>query len=175
MIEDLAKGTKVDYGKLDFEIIAGGPVWMLTTARFRNSGNSDGNWQSEAVPQTQLENSGWRVIARDITSEYGYAPAGQNSSLMDWILFERTCKTGERFSIRTEKYQSPVILRNVAAAENPSGLRLKAVGRNTDLDVLLSGSAPGYYRIFTSTDLVSWSDAGAREMLQDGLLRPVHD
>lgn len=154
-----AKSSTVEYGKLDFVLVTDGLVWMLTTTRFRNSGGSDGNWLAELRTQSQLETDGWRIIARDVQSEYGSAPPGENKSLQEWLLFERTCKAGERFSIRTEKYQSPVILRPKSGiTEDAPGLRLRMVKSGTGRMQLEAKGDPGLYLLQSASDLRSWVD-----------------
>ncbi len=113
--EDTSKTNSIQYGKLNFTVLSDGPVWMLITTRFFNSGNSSGNWQPEVKTQADLESQGWHVIESDLQSEYGYGVPGSNTNLINWMLLQRDCTTAEQFSIRTEKYQSPVILRTHSA------------------------------------------------------------
>jgi len=148
---DSSKTSTVEYGKLDFTVMSDGPVWVLTTASFFDSGNSDGNWQTEVRTQLELEADGSRVVARDVQSEYGYEPSGKNQSLLEWILFERTCKAGQQFSIRTEKYQSPVILRT-----RPPKLRAFKY-KSGGLIIEAYGSV-GRYKLQSSSDLKTWVD-----------------
>ena len=117
---DPAKTDAIQYGKLDFTVQSSGPVWMLTTTRFGGGGNSSGNWLSEVSYQADLETAGWSVIADGIVNEYGYGAAGTNTNFIDWILFERQSTAGEVFSIRTEKYQSPLILQGVGSVPEPA-------------------------------------------------------
>ena len=146
---DSSKTSTVDYGKLDFTVMSDGPVWMLTTARFFDSGNSSGDWQPEVQTQAQLAADGWRIIARDVQSEYGYEPPGENQSLLGWILFERTAKAGQQFSIRTEKYQSPVILRTLRP-------KLRAFKYKSGGLVIEANGSAGRYRLQSSSDLKTW-------------------
>lgn len=52
---------------------------------------------------------GLQQITDQLWAESGHDPAGANPPRTHpWILFERVCKRGEEFSIRTEKDQSPI-------------------------------------------------------------------
>lgn len=107
-------GTKADavaYGLLDFTVSSDGPVWMLTTSRFGGGGNSSGDWLPEVSLRAELELAGWQFLLGGMVTETGYGAVGTNSGNdLDWLLFERQSLAGEIFSIRTEKYQAPVIL-----------------------------------------------------------------
>ena len=146
---DSSKTSTIEYGKLDFTAMSDGPVWMLTTARFFDSGNSSGDWQPEVQTRDQLEADGWRIIASDVQSEYGYEPPGENQSLLEWILFERTAKAGQQFSIRTEKYQSPVILRSIRP-------KLRAFKFKSGGIIIEANGSAGRYRLQSSSDLKTW-------------------
>ena len=143
---DPTKTNTVQYGKLNFSAVTNGLIWMLTTARFFDSGNASGDWQPEVQTQAQLVAGGWRVIASDVQSEDGYASPGQNTNTMSWLLFERTCQAGERFSIRTEKYQSPILLqpRLRPSITSQSSSQTVAVGASAVLSVKALGSALTY-------------------------------
>ncbi len=111
---DPSKTDPVQYGKLDFTVETSGPVWMLTTTRFGGGGNSGGDWLPEVSTESQLEANGWQVILEGVQTETGYSPFGQNApDNFGWLLFQRSSSAGETFSIRTEKYNAPVILQGV--------------------------------------------------------------
>ncbi|MCF7764991.1 MAG: immunoglobulin domain-containing protein [Verrucomicrobia bacterium] len=101
LTQDATKGSAQEYGQIDFEVLTSGPVWMFVLFRTGND-----------TAYATLQENGWHVVSRDVESEYGYDPYGNNQSFQTWMLFERTCITGETFSIRTETYQPPIILRN---------------------------------------------------------------
>ena len=121
---DQTKSRAEEYGLLDFEVLTDGTIWMLTTARFANSGNSSGDWLPELTTRQQLEAEGWRIVVQGVEAEYGYEAFGGNENLLDWILFERASAAGDQFSIRTEKYQSPILFRtaSVSSGEIVNGL-----------------------------------------------------
>ena len=97
-----------NYGLLEFNILSDGPVWLLVTARFENSGNPDGDWMPELTTQAELEADGWAEITRDVTTSHD-----DGLNLQEWILYERACLGGEAFTLRTEKYHSPIPLMRI--------------------------------------------------------------
>lgn len=95
----------VDYGRTSFSVHSDGMVYMATTNRFLNSGNSSGNWIPEVSFQEDLEAQGWSLVGglrdRDVLLESDGTP---------WLLFERYSTAGESFTIRTEKYNPPILM-----------------------------------------------------------------
>ena len=129
LTDDPTKTSGIQYGKLDFTVETNGPVWMLTTTRFGEGGNDSGGWVPELSSESQLQASGWSIIAQGIQTESGYSAFGSSDNYLDnftYTLFQRQSVAGETFSIRTEKYYAPVILQNVAPVPEPSTLALLA-------------------------------------------------
>jgi sulfatase modifying factor 1 len=150
---DITKRALEDYGQIDFQALNSGPVWMLVLFR---SGN-------EAAYAT-LQANGWRVLSRDLESEYGYDLFGQNRNLQTWMLFERICISGEKFSLRTETYQPPVILRNRPTDSPPQPPLINAFTLSRlafsviqGLRIPLSPPDRTAFTIETSIDLRNWS------------------
>lgn len=170
--EDQSKTDTIKYGKLDFELATGGRVWMLTTIRFKNSGGTDGNWLDELSTQADLETEGWRIVGRSIQTEWGYEKFGANQSFMDWLVFERIGTAGEQFSIRTEKYQSPMMLRLKASPET-SGLRLRISKADPGQVKLEAIGDPGSYALQASSDLRSWVSVSEARLRFD-IFQSIH-
>ena len=81
----------------------------------------------ESSTESQLESNGWHLVLNGIQTETRYSPFGTNdpSGYLDWLLFQRSSLAGDTFSIRTEKYQAPVILQGVGVIlPEPSTLYL---------------------------------------------------
>ena len=106
----------VDYGQINFTVLTTGPVWMMTPDAFPGGGNASGNWIPQLSNESQLQAAGWMPIDQGIVSEGGYGPAGTNQNFGNWLIFERQSTAGEQFAIRTQKYQSPVILQGTSVA-----------------------------------------------------------
>lgn len=166
---DSMKTDPIQYGLLDFETLSDGIVWMLTTVRFGGGGNSNGNWIPELTTREMLEADGWRIIEGQASSGQAPESDGALSNLQNWLLFERLCEAGEEFSIRTEKYQPPILLR-AAQPVIPSGIKL-GVSLNLDnhVEVQISEGQTGYYRVSTSTDLRGWSEVITLDVAQLGI------
>lgn len=124
LLPDTAKLDAVAYGQLDFEVTEGGIVRMLTTTSFGDYG-SGSDWRTELTSREQLELDGWVE-----TEAFG-----------SWLLFERQCEAGEKFSIRTEKYHSPVLLRPLPAPVNDHfDNRLPLAGLNASVTTSNEGA-----------------------------------
>lgn len=152
LILDTQKTSSVNYGLLDFTVKTDGPVWMLTTTRFADSGGSGGNWLDEWSSEDTLRANGWRVGAIGTIQT-----VFRGTTIVDWLLWERNCKAGESFSIRTEKYQSPIVLRGTTvASELPaSGLALRILKSGRTATVEARGV--GQYDVEISSDLKTWT------------------
>jgi len=90
-------------GTTRFQVTRPGLVLIVVTTRWRNSGSS-GHWQEEIVTRDELVAEGWKEVGR--LSSYFKT----DGSSLEWIVFARSCRAGESFSIRTEKYVAPVLL-----------------------------------------------------------------
>ena len=122
---DSSKTSSVQYGLLNFTVTSTGRVWMLTTTRFGGGGNSSGGWVPELTTEAQLQAAGWSII------ESGFVSGPNNSTnILDYDLFQLQGTAGQTFSIRTEKYQSPVILQGTSdfALPEPGMMSLLIVG-----------------------------------------------
>jgi hypothetical protein len=86
-------------GKTSFEVTSGGTVLLACTERWGGGGNAGGGWKAELTTREQLEAEGWRAVG---TLE---------GDKMKWVVFSRNCKAGERFTVRTEKYCAPIVIR----------------------------------------------------------------
>lgn len=154
LTQDVTKKTAEEFGQIDFQALNSGPVWILVLFR---SGN-------EAAYAT-LQASGWRVLSQNFETEYGYDSFGQNRNFQTWMLFERICKSGEKFSLRTETYQPPVILRNRpidSQAPQPPLVNVFTTARLKlsfvqGLRLPLAPPDGSAFRIETSSDLKSWA------------------
>ena len=122
---DSTKTSSVQYGLLNFTVTSTGRVWMLTTTDFGGGGNSSGGWIPELTSEAQLISDGWQLIDSGFVS----APKG-NTELEDYYLFQLQGTAGETFSIRTQKYQSPIILQGTSdfALPEPGMMSLLVVG-----------------------------------------------
>src|SRR5690606_11749372 len=86
----------VDYGRSTFNANSDGVIYMATTDRFLNSGNSSGGWIPEVSFQEDLEADGWSLVGglRDRNSSSNVDGGG-------YLLFERQVTAGESFTYRT--------------------------------------------------------------------------
>lgn len=166
LTHDLSKSSAIAYGLLDFEIVTSGKVWMIISSRFRDSGNSSGDWIPELTTEAQLGQSGWRLISRDVVVETGHEKFGSGNSAANWLLFERECRAGEKFSIRTEKYQAPVLLRRISSATQV-GLTIKILRETTRWVTLKAKGPPGDYDIESSPDFRNWTILGQAAVSSD--------
>ena len=93
---------KMGSATLKFKVLTDGLVHMACTSRFGGGGNSGGGWKSEVTSEEQLEKNGWKrergIELKDAQKDHV------------WWTFTRTCKSGEEFTFRTEKYISPMLL-----------------------------------------------------------------
>jgi hypothetical protein len=118
---DSAKALGSDYGRIDFQVSTGGPVWMFTGQNYGGGGNSSGNWIPELSSPAQLQAAGWHLvnITPNVVAEWGYGAPGTNTNFYAVDLWERQSLAGETFSIRTEKYGAPVIMNGTAPIPEP--------------------------------------------------------
>jgi len=126
---------------LNFVATTTGPVWMLALARL------------DAGAIAQLQAAGWGIVLTNVQTELGYQPPGQNVNSQQWILFARSCDAGEQFSIHTDTYQSPVILRT----RPPTAPLLRASKYRSGGFIIEASGDPGSYKIQSSSDLINWA------------------
>lgn len=135
LTRDPAKKIAEDYSLIDFTVSTPGLVWILANAR----GSIN-----------KLQSEGWIIKIRGIQTEVGNEQFGKNTSIEDWVLMERQCIYGDRFSLRTETYKAPVVLRlretRLQALKYRHGVVIEAIGN------------PGQYRLQSSADLKTWAD-----------------
>lgn len=120
--QDPAKSQGPEYGMLHFTALTTGTLWMLTTSRYGGGGNPSGGWVPEVTSPAMLVSEGWSLLRSDIQTESGTLPPGSNP-LNDyhWDLWQVNATAGESFSMRTEKYVPPVILRGEVSSVPDAG------------------------------------------------------
>lgn len=96
--------TTSQQGLTEFEVRSDGRVYLAVTSRWGGGGNSSGGWAQELTSREELLAEGWRKVA--VADE----EPGKTSHHYHWIIFERNCRKGERFRLRTEKYCAPILL-----------------------------------------------------------------
>jgi hypothetical protein len=86
---------------LKFKVTSDGLVYMACSTRGKRSGNGK-DWQRELTSEEDLYAAGWQSLADtfDLKSNEGFTRR----------IYFRTCKSGETFSYRTEKYVAPTLL-----------------------------------------------------------------
>lgn len=89
-------------GVLKFEVESGGIVYLATSTRWYESGNSSGGWKDEVLLEKDLRRKGWRRLSR--------LKELSNNDTGEMAVFYRHCEAGEKHSIRTEKYAAPMLL-----------------------------------------------------------------
>lgn len=90
-------------GLTKFEVRSSGKVRLAVTSRWGGGGNASGGWKKQLTSKDALEDAGWREIGK--LQESGGPLHGYH-----WVVYERRCKTGENFKLRTEKYCAPILL-----------------------------------------------------------------
>jgi hypothetical protein len=86
---------KLEEGKTTFTIEKPGAVLLGCTPNWGKGGGGKGSWKAECTDQATLEQQGWKAVAR----------------ARNWVIFYRECRAGETFTIRTEKYNPPILIR----------------------------------------------------------------
>ena len=87
---------------LRFKVLSDGLLYMACTNRFGGGGNAGGNWKNEIITEEQLHKKGWHRERR--------LELKATDAALVWWVYSRTCKAGEEFTYRTEKYKSPILL-----------------------------------------------------------------
>lgn len=87
-------------GKTTFSVLSDGAVLLACTDRFGGGGNANGGWMEECTTRDELKDQGWSEVSK-ITYVGGMA----------LIVFRRDCSAGESFTLRTEKYHPPLLIR----------------------------------------------------------------
>lgn len=112
--EFLKGGTTFDFpqkprtdarnGVLEFTVKRTGVLYLL--ADWKHQGNPRGGWEQERPTRQQLAERGWKDL--------GPTPWDK-----EVIVFEKTCNQGETYTIRTNKYWSPILVVPAAGAPPP--------------------------------------------------------
>lgn len=146
IVPDPAKLNAEHYGKVDFKAESDGAVWIIAPV-------------ARPDIEASLKSRGWSVLARDVRIEVGYEPFGKNKIFQTWFLLERQSKAGDVFSLRTDTYQPPVVLRSAPSPALTPGndFRVSATILNGRLRIRAMNAKPGYFVFHTSRDLVNWS------------------
>lgn len=128
--EDPSKTSGDQYGMMHFTVMTSGPVWMLTTSRYGDggSGTAGTGWMAELTTPEQLQLQGWVKLRSDVYDEWE-KPGMTTPGTVQFDLWQRYSNAGENFSIRTEKYNPPVIMQN--AIPEPSTWSLLTLGAVT--------------------------------------------
>jgi hypothetical protein len=87
---------------LRFKVLSDGLVYLACTSLFRNSGNNGNGWHERSLKEAHLQEKGWHK-ERDIELK------DSEGNHVFWV-YSRTCKSGQEFSICTDKYRSPILL-----------------------------------------------------------------
>lgn len=82
-------------GRAAFKVEQEGTVYLAATCRWLKD--------EKGCARDRLLSEGWKYVG----------PA--KSTDLDWQVFKRFCRAGERFNIQTELYQAPVPIVNVAS------------------------------------------------------------
>lgn len=85
--------------RTEFEIVKDGWVYMAVTERSRNG--KPGGDLPDLTPWSKIQSDGW-LMQRRLGALVG--------ADLNWVLFQRLCKEGEKFSYRTERYSAPMII-----------------------------------------------------------------
>jgi len=96
------KKNKQSAATLRFKVLTDGLVYLACTSRFGTPKNGSGDWKSELISEKQLHEQGWHQL-RAVELK-----TGANDYV--WWVYSRTCKAGEAFSYRTEKFVAPILL-----------------------------------------------------------------
>ncbi|MAE60503.1 MAG: hypothetical protein CMJ49_04000 [Planctomycetaceae bacterium] len=93
-------------GKTVFDVVEPGRVVLVCTNRWGGGGNSSGDWKRQVTTPGQLLAGGWLPIDCNLAT----GRIDQAEELDQWAVYKRFCEVGESFSLRTEKYTTPVVI-----------------------------------------------------------------
>lgn len=96
----------VESGKVTFEVLSDGSVLLAVTNRWGGGGNRSGGWAEELTSQEDFISQGWKEYA----SPMRMLDSGRNVSEAEYTVYRRESKAGESFTVRTEKYLTPILL-----------------------------------------------------------------
>ncbi len=85
---------------LEFTVAKDGMVVMACTPRWGGGGNRSGGWFEKCKKKDDLIAEGWK--------EAGTIPTSDGQA---FVVFTRMFKKGESYSIRTEKYWAPILIK----------------------------------------------------------------
>ncbi|MEM7387016.1 MAG: hypothetical protein AAF514_18930 [Verrucomicrobiota bacterium] len=90
-------------GVTDFEIITSGTVYLAVTSRWGSGGNSSGGWKEELTTKKEFLDAGWKPITKlsETADDFGHEHR--------WVLYQKECRAGESYRLRTEKYCKPLL------------------------------------------------------------------
>jgi WD40 repeat protein len=104
--------ANIDGGRIEIEATADGPIYMA--ASWAYDGGATPAWKQEARSQSQLVDDGW----------FPLGPLGiwkiNEAKVEPFVLFLRDAKAGDKFTVRTRKYNPPVVIGAAAGARLPS-------------------------------------------------------
>jgi len=113
--------TSVDYGLTSFRVNSAGVVWMITTDRFSNSGNSSGDWLDDVSYQADLEQDGWSLLYT------GLRDARQDGAGHSYLVFGKNFAAPEDVVLRTEKYIAPIVLQGTVVPSPTAATGILAI------------------------------------------------
>lgn len=103
-IWQLANGSgDVDGGRISFEAVTDGHIYLAISDRFGGGGGSNGNWIPELTTLEELFDDGWQQI-----DDRAAFTSNGASAEFDFQILLRDSTAGESFTYRTEKYYPPL-------------------------------------------------------------------
>lgn len=121
-------------GVTEFTITRAGRVLLVCSDRWAGGGNSSGDWRSQLTTRQQLLDAGWQPLDMSLSLGRPSQPADEWRS---FEVFQRDCKAGESFTLRTEKYEAPRLILPAGDA-----LAIEPPARDEDERVSPSAEAP---------------------------------
>lgn len=87
------------------EVLRTGTVVIATNPTWGNPGLSGGTWLKELITEKELAAAGWKK------HESWFLVSTYNKNREEkYSVWTRQCKAGEKFSIRTTKYATPIVI-----------------------------------------------------------------
>lgn len=82
-----------------FGVESDGVVYVALYSRMQDQ---DGDRKDDIMSRREVERMGWKAVkGKSLIS---------NETEPEWLVFAKTCKAGETFALRTDKYCAPLIL-----------------------------------------------------------------